>query len=370
MRMRHMGHAVSGAAYVLPLLLAMLCFAVQVARADGAPAAAVDHSTRAVALQRDMRQLWDDHVFWTRLVIVSVAANLPDLPAATDRLLQNQVDIGNAIKPYYGEAAGQKLTALLQEHIRIVAGLLVAAKAGDAAKTNDAKLRWYSNGDDIAVFLSGANPRNWPLGTMKAMMRKHLDTTLAEATARMNGDWKTDITAFDAARAHVLMMADALSAGIIHQFPAKFADALDAAPVQVNMADMAFQPQQITVAPGATVQWTDASQRPHTVTADGANAVPGGPDSGARFPNGLQPGDSFTWTVPADAAAGTTWFYHCAFHGAEGDGRSLGRGMSGVIVVQLHGRGWGIWSDAAPRGHRARVGEQGDGKHAWWERPA
>jgi hypothetical protein len=124
---------------------------------------------------------------------VSFAAGLPDQDAAAGRLMQNQVDIGNAIKPFYGDAAGTKLTALLKEHIQGAVELVTAAKAGDAAKIATAKTKWYSNGDDIAAFLSGANPKHWPLGDMKTGMKMHLDTTLQEAQDHLGGKWAEDV---------------------------------------------------------------------------------------------------------------------------------------------------------------------------------
>ena len=72
---------------------------------------------KQLAFHDGMRKLWEQHVTWTRLAIVSFAGNLPDLPFTAQRLLANQTDIGNAIKPFYGQAAGQKLTNLLKAHI-------------------------------------------------------------------------------------------------------------------------------------------------------------------------------------------------------------------------------------------------------------
>ena len=178
--------------------------------------------SKQCAFQNDMRKLWEDHVTWTRVFIISAAADLPDKDAATGRLLQNQVDIGNAIKPFYGDPAGDKLTALLKEHITTAAELVAAAKAGQNAKMEDAKKRWYSNADAIAGFLSGANSKNWPGGEMKKMMREHLDLTTAEVIARLHGDWATDVKAYDEVHQQILKMADMLSAGIIDQFPKKF----------------------------------------------------------------------------------------------------------------------------------------------------
>lgn len=174
------------------------------------------------ALRTAMRALWEDHITWTRLYIVSVAADLPDKDATAQRLLRNQTDIGNAIKPFYGSAAGDRLTALLRDHILTAAELLAAAKAGDSTKVGGASKRWYANADEIAAFLSTANRRHWPLAEMKAMMRGHLDLTLEEATARLKGDWTADIAAYDKVHEQILEMADMLSMGIIRQFPAKF----------------------------------------------------------------------------------------------------------------------------------------------------
>jgi hypothetical protein len=187
-------------------------------------AIALPTSARAATreeLRLAMRQLWEDHVVWTRLFIVSALSDLPDKQATTERLLKNQTDIGDAIKPFYGEAAGTKLTGLLKEHILIAADIVAAAKAGDSGKLESAKTRWVSNADEIAAFLSGANPKNWPAADMKKMMREHLDVTTAELTARLNKDWAADVAAYGKVREQILHMSDMLAAGIASQFPEK-----------------------------------------------------------------------------------------------------------------------------------------------------
>jgi len=181
-----------------------------------------DFASKRLAFHDAMRKLWEDHITWTRMFIVSAVADLPDVGHAAERLLQNQADIGDAVKPFYGEAAGEQLTALLRDHILIAADLVTAAKAGDAAKVEDAKARWYTNADEIAAFLNSANPKNWPLDEMKAMMREHLDLTLEEAVARLTGNWAADIAAYDKIHQQALAMADMLSTGIIRQFPKQF----------------------------------------------------------------------------------------------------------------------------------------------------
>ena len=185
--------------------------------------AAMDkESSKEVALHDAMRKLWEDHITWTRVFIISAAADLPDKAAATDRLLKNQVDIGNAIKPYYGEAAGNKLTTLLKEHITTAADVVSAAKSNDQVKLADANKRWFANADQIADFLSTANSTNWPQAEMRSMMHDHLNLTTKEAVARLHGDWAGDIAAYDAVHNQIVTMADGLTTGIVKQFPEKF----------------------------------------------------------------------------------------------------------------------------------------------------
>ena len=193
--------------------------------------AAGEHSHATVASARTakqvrfhdgMRKLWEDHITWTRLAIVSFAAGLPDFDQTAARLLRNQEDIGNAIKPYYGRRAGNHLTMLLKEHIAGAVELLQAAKAGDDAKFASAKRAWYRNGRQIARFLTDANPRFLPFAATSRLMKGHLDQTLDEAAHRLGGDFSADIRDYDHIHRHILMMADAISTGIIKQFPGRF----------------------------------------------------------------------------------------------------------------------------------------------------
>jgi hypothetical protein len=184
----------------------------------GAPAARrIDQA----AFRQDMRKLWEDHVTWTRLFIVSAIADLPDVEATAGRLLQNQADIGASIATFYGEEAGTALTDLLREHILVAADLVGAARAGDDDAVTAQRALWYANADEIARFLAAANPA-WPFETMSEMMRMHLDQTLDEATARLNQNWEADIAAYDDIHDHILVMADALADGIITQFRHRF----------------------------------------------------------------------------------------------------------------------------------------------------
>jgi hypothetical protein len=175
-----------------------------------------------LAFRNSMRVLWEQHVAWTRLAIVSFNGGLADLPATEARLLRNQVDIGNAVKPFYGEAAGDQLTGLLRQHILIAVDILGDAKAGHRHALNGDLKRWYANANTIAAFLHRANPHNWPLHEMRAMMHRHLKLTTDEAVAELTGKYPASVAAYDRVEREILGMADMLSTGIIKQFPHRF----------------------------------------------------------------------------------------------------------------------------------------------------
>ena len=216
----------------LTMLIAVFSALVALAFSGGHDAAAHNDTSHAapaaitpqeLVLRQDMRKLWEDHITWTRLAIISLTTDSPDTQATVGRLLRNQADIGNAIKPFYGRAAGTKLTTLLREHILIAADLIAAARKGDSEAVATEQARWQTNADRIAGFLSSANPSSWKLPEMKAMMRSHLRLTTNEVVARLTSNWPADVRAYDRIHVQILRMADMLSDGIVHQFPGRFA---------------------------------------------------------------------------------------------------------------------------------------------------
>jgi hypothetical protein len=189
---------------------------------EGKAKAPMVSSKSAIALRMTMRKLWEDHITYTSFYITSALAGSDDVGKVAERLLKNQEDLGNAIKPVYGDAAGNKLTALLKDHILIAVDLVKAAKEGNKEATEAADKKWYKNGEDIAEFLSGANPKNWPKKALTEMMFAHLAVTKDAVVAKLNKDYGAAIVAYDKGHDHILMMADALADGIVKQFPEKF----------------------------------------------------------------------------------------------------------------------------------------------------
>jgi len=179
-------------------------------------------SKSSVELKMKMRKLWEDHVTYTRNYIISSMAELGDTTAVVDRLFKNQDEIGAAIKPFYGEAAGKKLATMLREHITLTSEIVKEAKMGNNVAASEVNKKWYANADDIAIYLSAANP-NWNKVDVMNMLFQHLDFTTQEVVARQKKDWAANIDAYDRGHLHMLMFADVLTVGIVKQFPKRFA---------------------------------------------------------------------------------------------------------------------------------------------------
>lgn len=168
-----------------------------------------------------LRKLWSDHVIWTRAYVVAAVNGTPDADAAAGRLMKNQEDIGAAVAGFYGQAAGDRLTELLKEHILIAVDLVAAAKGGHQESFDAHDARWSANAEAIADFLAGANP-NWPKKDVVDLLSLHLKLTKDEAVARLNGDWAADVRAFDDIFTEIMVLADVIHDGLVAQFPDRF----------------------------------------------------------------------------------------------------------------------------------------------------
>lgn len=175
----------------------------------------------ALELTINMHTLWDDNATWTRTVLLCFIDDLPGKDQATKRLLLNQAEIGNSMKPYYGLEAGRKLTLLLNKHIQISAEMVYAAKSKNKSLLETANEQWHMNADEISKFLSKRNP-DWELNDMKEMMDQQIKLITDQVQQRMNKNYDEDIIAYDKAHAEILKMSGIISKGIIKQFPEKF----------------------------------------------------------------------------------------------------------------------------------------------------
>ncbi|QWG31215.1 acetylglutamate kinase (plasmid) [Bacillus mycoides] len=179
------------------------------------------YTQQKVNLSNSMRSVWEQHVYWTRMTIISIAFGLPDIDVVTARLLRNAVDMGDLLKPYYGNEIATMYNNLIREHLVIAAELVKAAKAGKQETATAAEKKWYVNGAEISQFLNRINPFISREGFQK-MFFEHLALTKTEAVLMLQGDFKSSITVFDKIEAEALQMADTITIAIVKQFPKMF----------------------------------------------------------------------------------------------------------------------------------------------------
>lgn len=178
-------------------------------------------SNAQLELNNHLRMLWEQHVVWTRLTILSMVFNLPDVDLVTGRLLRNPGDFESALRPLYGDKTASRFAELLKNHLVIAAELVRAAKAGNNKQAADAERRWYANADEIAAFLGSINPY-WSEEEWKEMLHEHLALTKSEAVSIITKNYSESISLFDKIERQALEMADVMINGIVRQFPDKF----------------------------------------------------------------------------------------------------------------------------------------------------
>lgn len=171
----------------------------------------------AAALRDQLRLLWTQHVYWTRMVILSIAFSTPDAAATAQRLLQNPKDFEALFRPFYGAAVAAEFADLLTAHLNIAAALVKASKAGDSAAAAAAERQWYQNADEIAAFLNRINPF-CPQQEWKEMMHRHLALTQNEANEILTQKYEESIRTFNQIEQQALKMADVMAQGITRQF--------------------------------------------------------------------------------------------------------------------------------------------------------
>lgn len=175
------------------------------------------YSYEEVKIKLTMRKLWEDYSIWTRMFIVDLLANSPSIDNTTNRLLKNQEAIGNCMKSFFGDPAGDTLISLLKDHITIIKDLLKAIKSEDTTGTVMLETDVTTNIENIAIFFSTINPY-YSRDELVEMLDTNLVLTKYQFISRMNADYNSDIIYYDMCIHHILVISDYLFKGIIERF--------------------------------------------------------------------------------------------------------------------------------------------------------
>lgn len=177
---------------------------------------------KTAATQAALRDLWVEHVFWVRNVAVAtMSKDTAAAKAAEEQVVANAKQIGGALEPFYGKAASEKMFTLLAGHWGAIKAHIEATAKGDPKAQAAALEQAMKNGDEIATFLSTANP-NLPKGTLVALLTAHVGHHAAQNAQLHDKKYADEAKTWDGMRSHMYVIADALGDGIAKQFPAKF----------------------------------------------------------------------------------------------------------------------------------------------------
>lgn len=178
-------------------------------------------SINEVRLLEQMNLIWEQHIMWIRMLLISIAENLKDLEATQTRLLRNPRDIADVFRPYYGANVANQIEKLLTEHLAIGKNLIVALKNNNQKEATELNQKWYQNADNMAEAFSSINPF-YPKEEVRKMLYEHLKLTAEEVNARLKGDYVADINAYDMVQKEILKMSRFFVNGIVRQFPNLF----------------------------------------------------------------------------------------------------------------------------------------------------
>lgn len=162
----------------------------------------IDH----IDLKSTLRKLFTDHGVYTAFVLKSIIDDVsPDV--FLKRLLVNQKDIGDELKPLIGNTKGNLITKLLTEHIKLAGECIKAAAKHD--KQIQKKLNMlFKNSDQVAAALSSINPQKLPYDITQEMFEIHNNFVVDMAMARVAKDYKKEQILYDAYYNELLDMSD------------------------------------------------------------------------------------------------------------------------------------------------------------------
>ena len=191
--------------------------------AKGKEEKAMKESYKQVELQLTLRDLWTDHIFWVRSVVFSTKfGDTEAAKVAEENVVKNAKEIAGAVASFYGKEAGDKLFGLLAGHYGAIKEYLTAAMKGSKEEKDMAVDKLKKNADEIAAFLSSANPNNWPKDVLVTLLIAHGGHHIAQIDAVVAKDYTTEATIWENMKKHIYTIADALAGGIEKQFPKKF----------------------------------------------------------------------------------------------------------------------------------------------------
>jgi hypothetical protein len=169
-----------------------------------------------------LRDLWVGHIFWIRNVsLATFNKNDEALKAAEQQVVANAQAIAATIEPFYGGAAKESFFKLLAAHYGAVKAYLVATAGGGAPAQATATQSLTSNAEEIAVFLSKANPY-LPKDTLHGLLLAHGGHHIQQIQELKERKYVVEARTWEDMKDHIYQIADATADALAKQFAKEF----------------------------------------------------------------------------------------------------------------------------------------------------
>ena len=187
-----------------------------------APAALAAQSS-AADLRTGLNQLFQEHIYLAGAATgAALGGRNAEFTAAAGALDANSVAIARAIGSVYGADAEAAFLPLWRRHIGFVVDYTTGLATKDAQKQQKAVTELLGYTNDLAAFLSSANP-NLPKAAVAELVKGHILSLKAAIDAQAAGDQPLAFLKLREAAGHMQMIGDPIAAAIARQFPQKFA---------------------------------------------------------------------------------------------------------------------------------------------------
>lgn len=170
------------------------------------------------ALQDEQQLLWTQHAAWTRTLLVETLADTSSTPQVKVRLRDAHADLGDALRPFFGDEAAVALTDLLAAESGALIDVLDARRSGDADAAAEAEAHWRARTDELAALFAEQSSA-WSGETFARTLELRVDATLEQIDARLAGDWARDWSAFERLQLLQRSLADEITSGLAANFP-------------------------------------------------------------------------------------------------------------------------------------------------------
>ena len=180
-------------------------------------------SAKASQTAAALRDLWIGYIFWIRnVVLATFNKNDAAKKTAEQQVVANAQSLAGTVEPFYGTEAKESFFKLLAGHYGAVKDYLVASVGDDLAAQSTATRSLTSNAEEIATFLSKANPY-LPKDALNGLLLAHGGHHIQQIQQLQDQRYDSEARTWDDMKNHVYQIADATADALAKQFVKRFA---------------------------------------------------------------------------------------------------------------------------------------------------